>query len=106
MGQFGRDCSGEDHGVGLTYADHAEEQGPAAPRAAALREVRQHAHRYRGAHRAAEVTHVDAEASLVGGRVRRTPTDDALDVVAGYVAANDVSARNLQFSDGQWLRGK
>jgi 2-keto-4-pentenoate hydratase/2-oxohepta-3-ene-1,7-dioic acid hydratase in catechol pathway len=30
----------------------------------------------------------------------------ALEVVAGYVCANDVSARDLQFRDGQWLRAK
>jgi 2-keto-4-pentenoate hydratase/2-oxohepta-3-ene-1,7-dioic acid hydratase in catechol pathway len=32
--------------------------------------------------------------------------DDALAVVAGYTCANDVSARDLQFRDGQWLRAK
>lgn len=32
--------------------------------------------------------------------------DDALSVVAGYTCANDMSARDLQFKDGQWLRGK
>ena len=32
--------------------------------------------------------------------------DDALDFVAGYKVGNDVSARELQFSDGQWFRGK
>ena len=31
---------------------------------------------------------------------------DALDVVAGYICVNDVSARDLQFGDGQWTRGK
>ena len=31
---------------------------------------------------------------------------DALEHVRGYVVANDVSARDLQFSDGQWVRGK
>lgn len=56
-----------------------------------------------------EATHVDAEAELavvIGMRVRRIPEDAALDAVRGYTCANDVSARNLQFSDGQWTRGK
>ena len=56
-----------------------------------------------------EATHTDAEAELavvIGKRVRRIPEDDALDAVAGYLCANDVSARNLQFSDGQWTRAK
>ena len=56
-----------------------------------------------------EATHVDAEAELavvIGKSVRRVSRDRALDAVAGYVCANDVSARNLQYGDGQWFRGK
>jgi 2-keto-4-pentenoate hydratase/2-oxohepta-3-ene-1,7-dioic acid hydratase in catechol pathway len=56
-----------------------------------------------------EATHVDAEAELaveIARRGRRIPEDDALDFVAGYRCANDVSARNLQYGDGQWTRGK
>lgn len=56
-----------------------------------------------------EATHVDAEAELaivIGSPGRRLSAARALDVVAGYVAANDVSARNLQYGDGQWTRGK
>jgi|SRR5581483_10327749 len=55
------------------------------------------------------IGHVDAEAELaivIGRRVRSVATADALDVVAGYVCANDVSARDLQFKDIQWLRAK
>jgi 5-carboxymethyl-2-hydroxymuconate isomerase len=57
----------------------------------------------------AGVGHVDAEAELaivIGRRVRAVAAADALDVVAGYLCANDVSARDLQFKDGQWLRAK
>jgi 2,4-didehydro-3-deoxy-L-rhamnonate hydrolase len=53
--------------------------------------------------------HVDGEAELavVIGRIARDlKVDDALDVVAGYTCANDVSARDVQFKDGQWFRGK
>ena len=56
-----------------------------------------------------EATHVDAEAELavvIGKSVRRVSRERALDAVAGYVCANDVSARNLQYGDGQWFRGK
>jgi 2-keto-4-pentenoate hydratase/2-oxohepta-3-ene-1,7-dioic acid hydratase in catechol pathway len=55
------------------------------------------------------VGHVDAEAELavvIGRRARHLPVADALATVAGYVCANDVSARDLQFKDGQWLRAK
>jgi 5-carboxymethyl-2-hydroxymuconate isomerase len=54
-------------------------------------------------------THVDAEAELVvviGTAASRVSRADALDHVAGYTVANDVSARDLQFADGQWFRGK
>jgi 2-keto-4-pentenoate hydratase/2-oxohepta-3-ene-1,7-dioic acid hydratase in catechol pathway len=56
-----------------------------------------------------EATHVDSEAELaveIGRSGRRIAEDDALDFVAGYRCANDVSARNLQYGDKQWTRGK
>jgi 2-keto-4-pentenoate hydratase/2-oxohepta-3-ene-1,7-dioic acid hydratase in catechol pathway len=42
----------------------------------------------------------------IGRRGRRIHEDDALELVAGYRCANDVSARNLQFTDKQWTRAK
>ena len=56
-----------------------------------------------------EATHVDSEAELaveIGRAGRRIAEADALDFVAGYRCANDVSARNLQYGDKQWTRGK
>jgi 5-carboxymethyl-2-hydroxymuconate isomerase len=38
--------------------------------------------------------------------MRRVKPADALDHVFGYTVANDVSARDVQFADGQWVRGK
>lgn len=52
---------------------------------------------------------VDYEAELavvIGRTARRVPQDQALDHVLGYTCLNDVSARDLQFGDGQWVRGK
>lgn len=52
---------------------------------------------------------VDFEAELaviIGRRCRNAGETEALDYVAGYTAANDVSARDLQMGDGQWVRGK
>jgi 2-keto-4-pentenoate hydratase/2-oxohepta-3-ene-1,7-dioic acid hydratase in catechol pathway len=52
---------------------------------------------------------VDYEAELVvviGRKTRRVSQADALDHVAGYLVGNDVSARDLQHGDGQWVRGK
>lgn len=52
---------------------------------------------------------VDFEAELgvvMGKRASRVERADALSYVRGYVCANDVSARDVQFLDGQWVRGK
>jgi 2-keto-4-pentenoate hydratase/2-oxohepta-3-ene-1,7-dioic acid hydratase in catechol pathway len=54
-------------------------------------------------------TEVDYEAELaivVGRRARSVPRTRAYEFIFGYTCANDVSARNLQLGDGQWVRGK
>jgi 2-keto-4-pentenoate hydratase/2-oxohepta-3-ene-1,7-dioic acid hydratase in catechol pathway len=50
----------------------------------------------------------EAELGVVIGEATRgpVPVERALDVVAGYICLNDVSARDVQFADGQWTRGK
>lgn len=45
-------------------------------------------------------------AVVVGRRMRNVAVDDALDHVFGYTVGNDVSARDVQFADEQWVRGK
>jgi 2-keto-4-pentenoate hydratase/2-oxohepta-3-ene-1,7-dioic acid hydratase in catechol pathway len=45
-------------------------------------------------------------AVVIGRRMRHVSEADALEHVFGYTVANDVSARDVQFSDGQWTRGK
>jgi 5-carboxymethyl-2-hydroxymuconate isomerase len=44
--------------------------------------------------------------AVVGRRLRRVEERDALEYVFGYTVGNDVSARDVQFGDGQWVRGK
>ena len=98
--------------VGLNYRDHAEEQGIALPdAAAALREVAEHADR----RRRPDSHSVDLAAGRLRGGARRRdrpPRERRLGrttrstIVGGYVVANDVSGRDLQFADGQWVRGK
>jgi 2-keto-4-pentenoate hydratase/2-oxohepta-3-ene-1,7-dioic acid hydratase in catechol pathway len=54
-------------------------------------------------------TQVDYEAELavvIGRRAKHVPRERALDYVLGYTCFNDVSARDFQFADGQWQRGK
>lgn len=45
-------------------------------------------------------------AVVIGRGGKDIPRDRALEVVFGYTACNDVSARDLQFRHGQWYRGK
>ncbi|MFC5830658.1 fumarylacetoacetate hydrolase family protein [Nonomuraea insulae] len=45
-------------------------------------------------------------AIVIGRRASRVSPGEALEYVFGYTGANDVSARDLQASDGQWVRGK
>jgi len=57
----------------------------------------------------AGVEQVDYEAELAaiaGARVTGVSVENALEAVAGYACLNDVSARSIQFADGQWTRGK
>jgi 2-keto-4-pentenoate hydratase/2-oxohepta-3-ene-1,7-dioic acid hydratase in catechol pathway len=52
---------------------------------------------------------VDYEAELavvIGRTARHVPEAEAFEYVAGYTNANDVSARDLQHGDGQWVRAK
>jgi 2-keto-4-pentenoate hydratase/2-oxohepta-3-ene-1,7-dioic acid hydratase in catechol pathway len=97
--------------VGLNYHDHAEEQGVGLPEKPLLFAKWPNALiSNRDPIRIPPITaQVDYEAELgvvLGRRASRVAVGDALEFVLGYVVANDVSARDLQFSDGQWVRGK
>jgi 5-carboxymethyl-2-hydroxymuconate isomerase len=97
--------------VGLNYSDHAEEQGVDLPTAPLLFAKWQNTLIGPGDPIVIPtiVTKCDYEAELgvvIGARVRGVSADGALEAVAGYVVVNDVSARDLQFADGQWTRGK
>src|SRR5919201_1912873 len=97
--------------IGLNYRDHAEEQGTALPERPLL--FAKWPNTLIGDGEPIRIppvtTQVDYEAELgvvIGERARGVSREDALRRVRGYVVANDVSARDLQFSDGQWVRGK
>lgn len=56
-----------------------------------------------------ESVRVDYEAELgvvIGLRARRVPVERALSHVFGFTVVCDVTARDLQFGDGQWTRAK
>ncbi len=97
--------------VGLNYRDHAEEQGTPLPERPLLFAKWPNTLIGNGdAIRIPSISQqVDYEAELgvvIGRTASGVSVDDALDHVEGYVVANDVSGRDLQFADGQWVRGK
>jgi 2-keto-4-pentenoate hydratase/2-oxohepta-3-ene-1,7-dioic acid hydratase in catechol pathway len=97
--------------VGLNYRDHAEEQGVELPEEPLLFAKWPNTLIGPGDPIVIPplVTRCDYEAELgvvIGETVARASKENALEAVRGYVCANDVSARDLQFKDGQWTRGK
>ncbi len=97
--------------VGLNYRDHAEEQGVALPERPLL--FAKWPNTLLGNGEPIRIPaiskQVDYEAELgvvIGRRASGVTVADALNFVEGYVVANDVSGRDLQFADGQWVRGK
>jgi 2-keto-4-pentenoate hydratase/2-oxohepta-3-ene-1,7-dioic acid hydratase in catechol pathway len=98
--------------VGLNYRDHASEGAVDAPERPLL--FAKWPNTLTGHGKpivvpTALTEQIDFEGELgvvIGRRARGVAESVALDVVDGYVCANDVTARDLQFGDGQWTRGK
>jgi 2-keto-4-pentenoate hydratase/2-oxohepta-3-ene-1,7-dioic acid hydratase in catechol pathway len=97
--------------IGKNYADHAAEMGGEAPTEPLFflkpntsvigpldgivypRQTRE--------------LHYEGELAVVIGRIcKDVPRERVADVVFGYTVGNDVTARDLQRSDGQWTRAK
>jgi 2-keto-4-pentenoate hydratase/2-oxohepta-3-ene-1,7-dioic acid hydratase in catechol pathway len=97
--------------IGRNYADHAAEGGGDLPKAPLIFNKLPSS---LNAHEAPIVlpsisAKVDYEAELavvIGRRAKQVSEAKALDYVFGYTLINDVTARDLQRSDGQWTRGK
>jgi acylpyruvate hydrolase len=97
--------------VGLNYADHAKEGGVEPPKAPVYF-LKSH-NTICGPGDAIKLPpnseKVDYEAELavvIGKRGRGIAEGDVHKYIAGYTILHDVSARDMQFSDNQWFRGK
>jgi len=98
-------------GIGLNYLSHAEEQNARLPKVPLIfakwnntlvgpRDPIVHPE-------VSEQLDYEAELAVVLGRTaHRVSEADALSYVAGYTILNDVTARDVQLSDRQWVRGK
>lgn len=97
--------------IGLNYRDHAEESGLDVPDEPLVFSKFSSCAVGHGAEvvlpRGATQVDYEAEFGVVIGKVAsHVAAEDAMDHVLGYCNVNDVSARDFQFKDGQWQRGK
>src|SRR5215831_775267 len=98
-------------GIGLNYKDHVEETKAQTPKQPLL--FGMYSNAIIGPEESIVIPpmskQVDYEAELgavIGRRARQVFREAALEYIAGYTIVHDVSARDLQFSDGQWIRAK
>lgn len=98
-------------GIGKNYHDHAAEMGGEAPAEPLMFLIPNTAVVGPGdpvvmppqSHN----VHYEGELAVVIGRMcKDVDPEDAASVIFGYTCANDVTARDLQRSDGQWSRAK
>lgn len=97
--------------VGLNYIDHCKETGMEPPVSPVI--FSKYANAIVGHNAEIKIpinsNEVDFEAELavvIGREAKCVSEKDANDFVFGYTIMNDISARDLQFADGQWSRGK
>ena len=97
--------------VGRNYAAHARELGNEVPKAPLIflkppSSIIRNGESIRLPAVSKQVEFEGEVGVIVGRRLRRATVDEARAAVSGIVAANDVTARDLQKSDGQWTRAK
>ena len=97
--------------VGRNYAAHAKELGNEVPREPLIflkppSSIIRNGESIRLPAVSKQVEYEGEIGVVVGKRLYRAGIDEARAAVGGIVAANDVTARDLQKSDGQWTRAK
>lgn len=98
--------------IGLNYRDHCEEQNVQPPeRPTVFAKFPSALLRPGGviqwSRQLTQQVDYEAELAVIIGRVaKNVKASEAYYYVFGYTAANDVSARDLQRADKQWVRGK
>jgi 2-keto-4-pentenoate hydratase/2-oxohepta-3-ene-1,7-dioic acid hydratase in catechol pathway len=97
--------------IGLNYRDHAVESGMEIPKSPIM--FAKFGTSIAGPGDdvvippGSEKTDYEAEMAIViGKRARNVGRAEAQSHVLGYACFNDISARDFQFADGQWIRGK
>jgi 2-keto-4-pentenoate hydratase/2-oxohepta-3-ene-1,7-dioic acid hydratase in catechol pathway len=98
-------------GIGKNYVEHAREMGAEAPETPMMflkpsTSVIGPGESVVLPEQSAQVEFEGEIAVVIGRLARHVPVDRVPDVVLGYTCADDVTARDLQRSDGQWTRAK
>ena len=97
--------------LGLNYYDHAAEQGAKIPDEPIIFMKPRTAITgpFKPIVKPSFVEKLDYEAELaivIGKRCKNVSVEEARQCIFGYTVFNDVSARDIQFKDRQWTRGK
>lgn len=98
--------------IGLNYMDHCRETRTEPPSRPLLfakfpTSVTGHNAPIRWTEGVTEEVDYEAELAVIMGKTaKKVRAADAFDKIFGYTALNDVSARDMQFGDKQWVRGK
>lgn len=98
--------------VGLNYDEHASElklDNDSGPVLFSLFPNSLNGHRREvplPAHISEEVDYEGELGVIIGRPAKNVTAEDALDYVFGYTAVNDITARNVQFTEPQWSRCK
>lgn len=97
--------------VGRNYLEHARELGNDVPKEPLIflkppSSVITDGEAIRLPSQSKQVEHEGEIGVIIGRRLTRAGESDARDAIAAIVAVNDVTARDLQKTDGQWTRAK
>lgn len=97
--------------VGKNYLDHALEMGETVPEAPVLflkgpNTVNRHEGEVRAPGFVKRLDYEGELALVMKRRAKCVKASDFSDYILGYTCLNDVTAREVQKSDGQWTRGK
>ena len=98
--------------VGKNYRDHAAEMGGEVPEEPLLflkpssSVIGPHEPIRLPTDRSGEVHHEAELAVVIGALLQRVTPEEARSGILGYTCANDVTARDLQATEGQWFRAK
>lgn len=97
--------------VGRNYVEHAKELGNEVPKVPLIflkppSSIISNGETILLPPQSAQVEHEAELVVIIGKRGRHVTAENAKKIILGYTIGNDVTARDLQKSDGQWTRAK